>query len=188
MLDRIKGGPSDDPWVQAGRMAEALARKLAARGSGADELPSLLSELAEAEEQARSLRDEVERHEGRLDDAAVHAGETLVRLRNAVAELGGNREQLVEGGVADEGMLEDLGLQIGALERRIAEAKAEQDSENRVIEKDLSPERDRLVAGELKRQMVTAQLIRRLFELKPDPCPPELQHDFSALEYLNESL
>jgi len=188
MLERPKSGSPDDPWVRGGRLAEALARKLLDQGIGAEELPTLLATLTEAEAEAGALRLEVERHEARLDDAAVHAGETMVHLRNAVAELGSNREQLVEGGLADEAMLDDLDFQIGTLERRIAEVKAGQSSENRVIEEDLSPERDRLVAGELERQSVTARLIQRVLELKPDPCPPELLRDFYALEYLHQGL
>lgn len=188
MLERLKSGSPDDPWAHGGRVAEALARKLVAQGIGAQELPKLLAAVAEAEAEAGSLRLEVERHEARLDDAAVHAGETIVHLRNAVAELDGNREQLVEGGLADEALLQDLDFQIDTLERRIAEVKAGQTSENRVIEEDLSPERDRLVAGELERQTVIARLIRRVFELKPAPCPPELQRDFYALEHLKKNL
>jgi len=169
-------------------LAEALARKLVALDIGAQELSELLEALAAAQAQAGLLRQEVERHEARLDDAALHAGETMVSLRNAVAGLGENRAQLVEGGLADQAMLDDLDYQIGSLERRVAEVKAGQSSENRVIEEDLSPERDRLVDGELRRETVTAQLIRRVFELKPDPCPTELQRDFYALEYVTQSL
>lgn len=188
MLERLKNGSSHDPLVHGGRLAEAIARKLVALGIDAEELSKLIADLVEAGAKARSLRREVERHESRLDDAAVHAGETMVSLRNAVAELGSNREQLVEGGLADEAMLEDLDHQIAVLERRMAEVKTGQNSENRVIEGDLSPERDRLVAGELQRQTVATQLIGRVFELKPDPCPPDLQRDYYALEYLGQSL
>jgi hypothetical protein len=188
MSERSKGGLTDDPWVQGGRVAEALAHKLVALGIGAQDLPRLLDTVVEAQADSVSLRRDVEQTESRLDDAAVHAGETMVRLRNAAAELGDNREQLVEGGLADEAMLADLDFQITALERRVADVKAGQCSENRVIEKDLSPERDRLVAGELQRQTVVMELIRRVFELKPDPCPADLQPDFSALEHLRQSL
>lgn len=169
-------------------MAKALARALVATGIGVQDLPTLLDAVAEAQAEALFLRQEVERHESRLDDAAVHAGENMVTLRNAVAELRENREQLVEGGLAEDVMLQDLDLQIGTLQRRLDEVKAVQSSENRVIEEDLSPDRDRLVAGELARQTATARLIQRVIELKPDPCPPALQGDFEALEQLQKSL
>ncbi len=187
MIDRLKSS-AEDPWVQGGRVAVTLANRLTASGIGGAGLVKLVSDLEAAEAAVQSLRQEVNRHEARLDGAAVQAGETMVNLRNAVAELAGNREQLVEGGLADDAMLADLDFQIGMLEKRIAEVRADQSSENRHIEKDLSPERDRLVSGELQRQTVTAELIRQIFELKPDPCPPELQRDYYALEYLQQSL
>jgi hypothetical protein len=112
----------------------------------------------------------------------------MVTLRNAVDGLKDNRTQLVEGGLADEAMLGDLDFQIGTLETRIAEVKATQTSENRTIEHDLSPERDRLVAAELRRQTATAQLIRRVLALKPAPCPPTLLHDYDTLERLRREL
>jgi len=188
MRDPLQGTSSDDPWVQGGRLAEELARALVAAGIGVQELPKLLDALLEAQADALSLRQEVERHESRLDDAAVHAGETMVTLHNAVAELGENREQLVKGNLADDVMLQDLDLQIDTLQHRIGEVKALQSSENRVIEEDLSPDRDRLVAGELARQTATARLIQRVIELKPAPCPPTLQGEFEALEQLQKSL
>lgn len=188
MLDRLKGGAPDDPLTQAGQVAEGLARKLVALGIGFEELINLINRVTEAQAEAVSLLQAVEAHEARLDDAAVHAAESMVALRNAVAGLTANREQLVEGGLADDAMLKDLDFQIGSLEDRVAEVKAAQSSENRVIEGDLSPERDRQVAGELERQTATAELIRRVIELKPESCPPELQRDYYALEYLTQSL
>ncbi len=169
-------------------MAAELARKLVALDLGVGDLEKLLDAVGVAEAEVESLRQEVERTESRFDEAAVHAAETMVSLRNAAAELGDNREQLVEGGLADEAMLADLDYQIESLERRVADVKAGQSSENRVIDEDLSPERDLLVAGELQRQTVTEQLIGRVFELKPDPCPESLQGDFDALELLRQSL
>lgn len=180
--------PSHDLWYQGGRLAEVLSEALMAVGIGNEALPLAISVLAEAEAASRSLRQEVERHESRLDEAAVHAGANLMQLQLAVAELQANREQLVEGGLADETMLRDLDLQIVTLETRIDEVKTVQDLENRIIIEDLSPERDRLVSGELRRQSAAERLIRLVLSLKPDPCPPELEEEFAELVALQEQM
>lgn len=188
MSDQHSHEPADDLWHQGGRLAEVLSEALMASGIGNAELPLALSVLAEAEAASRSLRREVERHESRLDDAAVHAGANLMQLRNAVAGLQSNREQLVDGDLADDVMLRDLDLQIETLEQRIAEVMTVQELENQVIVEDLSPERDRLVSGELRRQSAAERLMRLVLSLKPDPCPPELEEDYAELVALQELL
>ncbi len=156
--------------------------------AGGARLRALVSELEGAQERVLAARREVERHEARLDDAAVQAGETLMGLTSAVAELTSSRERLVGGGDAEALELADIDYQISALEGRAAEIRARQGAQSRDIELEMSPQRDRLVEVELVRQEATERLLELLHELRPEPCPKELAAALDELARLRRGL
>ncbi|MFH2010993.1 MAG: serine/threonine-protein kinase [bacterium] len=186
VLDRHADGTTRRAWAmdQAGKIARSMAIQLVSFGLGGPNLQPFLGQINELEQRELELETEIAVRRSNLQEIEIRYRAYIAQLRYAVTDLSVERGRMVDAGSPDQAALLDIGYQIGELEKRLGEAGTAQESELAAVRVELQGFQAQLGAvgdqlGDADRRLVSV-----LYQIKPEPCPPQFLREYDALDLL----
>jgi serine/threonine protein kinase len=186
VLEQHADGTTRRVWAleQAGKVGHSIATQMVSFGLGGATLQSALAELAQQEQQQIGLETEVAVVRSRLEDLEVRFRERISSLRYAVADLSLERGRAVDSEGNQAATVLDIDYQIRELEKRLGEVSREEEGGQARVVAQLRERQTRLDLHRQGQSNADRKLISQVFQARPDPCPPQFQREYDALDLL----
>lgn len=186
VLERHADGTTRRVWAleQAGKVGRSMAAQMVSFGLGGADLQAGLIQLGQLEHQQIELETELAVYRSRLEEQEVRFRERIARLRYAVADLSVERGRSMDAAVPDPATLLDIDYQIGELEKRLGEVSREEEGDQARVVAQVREVQARLDVHRQTQSNADRKLISLLYQVRPDPCPPQFLREYDALDLL----